>query len=154
CDFVEAVKQADFMLERRRRLHDISPFYFMPDDKTAASGFYYWGLNARRDYYQKLADRTTGKTGHLVAVLPEEAAVRTGPRDEGRFAGWSEPGFADAVWAKIRTTAPFYVNGFRDDAGYPYLGALWYRFSVDVPAAAKGKKVMLYAPAIETEVWG
>jgi hypothetical protein len=154
CDFVEAVRQADLMLERRQRLHAISPFYFMPDDKAPASGFYYWGLNARRDYYQKLADRTTGKTGDLVAVLPETTAFRTDPRDEGRFAGWFEPGFADAEWVKIRTTAPSYVSGFRDDAGYPYLGAMWYRFTVDVPAAAKGKKVMLYAPAIETEVWG
>ena len=31
---------------------------------------------------------------------------------------------------------------------------MWYRFTIDVPADAKGKTVKLYAPAIETEAWG
>ena len=31
---------------------------------------------------------------------------------------------------------------------------MWYRFTVDVPAAAAGKKVKLYSPAVETEAWG
>jgi hypothetical protein len=43
-----------------------------------------------------------------------------------------------------------------DETGYPtFLGALWYRFNVDVPASAKGKTVKLYVPTVETEahVW-
>jgi hypothetical protein len=153
CNFPEAVRQADYMLEQRRQLHALSPFYCMPDDKKAESGFYYWGLNARRDYYQKLADLTTGKAGDLVAVLPEEAAFRLDPRDEGRFARWYLPGFGDAGWQRQKTTMPFYAHGHRDVSGFPYLGALWYRLTVDVPPKFQGKKLMLYAPALETEAW-
>jgi hypothetical protein len=156
ANFVEAVKQADIMLEQRKALNALSSFYMMPDDKKAESGFYYWGLNARRDYYQKLADTTTGKTGDMVCVLPEKANFRIDSRDEGRFAGWFKPGFPDKDWQSFSTTVPFYVQGQgnRDASGYPYMGAMWYRFAVDVPADAGGKKVKLYAPAIETEAWG
>jgi hypothetical protein len=154
CNFAEAVKRADVMLARRKELHDLSPFYCLPDDKKAESGFYYWGLNARRDYYEKLADLTTGKKGHLVAVLPEKAAFTTDRRDEGRFARWYLPAQDARGWKTILTTKPFYAQGYRDRVGYPHMGALWYRFEVDVPASARGKKVKLYAPAIETEVWG
>jgi len=155
-DFLEAVKQADFMFEQRKQLHAISPFYMMPDDKTIESGFYYWGLNARRDYYQKLAELTTGKTGAMVALLPEKASFSIDPRDEGRFAGWFKPEFADKAWQTLSTTVPFYAqgDGYRDRSGYPYMGAMWYRFALDVPADAKGKTIKLYAPAIETEAWG
>ncbi len=144
------------MLEQRRQLHALSAFYMMPDDKKTESGFYYWGLNARRDYYQKLADMTTGKTGSMIAVLPEKASFRIDVRDEGRFAGWFRPEFGDKDWQSFSTTVPFYVQGQggRDAAGYPYMGAMWYRFTIDVPADAKGKTVKLYAPAIETEAWG
>ena len=154
CNFAEAVKQADYMLAQRKQLHDLSPFYCLPDDKKSESGFYYWGLNARRDYYQKLADMTTGPKGKLLVVLPEKTAFNTDVRDEGRFERWYLPTFPDKNWQQVFTTVPFYAQGYRDRIGYPHMGALWYRFQVDVPASAKGKKVKLYAPAIETEVWG
>jgi hypothetical protein len=154
CDFAEAVKQADRMLAQRKALHAISPMLFQPDDAASTSGFYYWGVVARRKYYQGLADRTTGKTGEKVAVLPEKARFRTDPRDEGRFAGWENPDFDDREWGEVRTTEPFYAQGHRDKSGYPYMGAMWYRLTVDVPAKALGKKVRLYLPAIETEAWG
>jgi sugar lactone lactonase YvrE len=154
CDFKGAVAQAGAMLERRKALHGLSPFYCQPDDAKPESGFYYWGIVARRDYYQKLADLTSGKAGTLVAVLPEKVAFRTDPRDEGRFAGWYAPGFADRGWERRPTTRPFYYPGHLDRQGYPYLGAIWYRFTVDVPATAAGRPVRLYAPAVETEAWG
>jgi hypothetical protein len=153
CNFAQAVKQADYMLAQRKQLSELSPFYCLPDDKKPESGFYYWGLNARRDYYQKLADLTSRVKGSLVAVLPEKAAFTTDPRDEGRFARWYLPAFAGKDWKPLLTTVPFYAQGYRDNVGYPYMGALWYRFDVDVPASAKNK-LKLYAPAIETEVWG
>jgi hypothetical protein len=154
CNFAEAVKQADVMLAQRKQLHALSPFFFLPDDAKPESGFYYWGVVARKAYYQKLADQVGGKTGDLVAVLPEEAHFRTDPRDEGRFAGWFAADLADKDWRSLHTTRPFYTQGYVDEQGYPYMGAMWYRFSLDVPAAVKGKKVRLYAPAVETEVWG
>jgi hypothetical protein len=155
CNFAEAVKQADHMLEQRKQLHALSPFYCQPDDAKAESGFYYWGVAARRDYYQNLADRLSGKTGDLVAVLPEKAEFRLDPRDEGRFAGWYSPDFADGDWQTVKTTAPFYLQGkgLLDEQGYPHMGAMWYRLTVDVPASAAGKKVVLYAPTVETEAW-
>jgi beta-galactosidase/beta-glucuronidase len=100
-----------------------------------------------------MADLTTGKTGEMIQVLPEQARFAVDPRDEGRFAGWQGPDFADRAWKTIPTTTPFYVHGHRDEQGYPYLGALWYRLEVEVPAKAKGKKVFLYAPAVESEAW-
>jgi hypothetical protein len=154
CNFAEAVKQADFMLQQRQALHALSPFLFLPDDAKPESGFYYWGIVARKAYYQKLADLTSGKTGQLVAVLPERTDFRTDPRDEGRFAGWFALDWPEKGWQQALTTRPFYDQGYRDEHGYPYLGALWYRFSVDVPADARGKQLRLYAPAVETEAWG
>jgi hypothetical protein len=154
CNFAEAVRQADVMLEQRRRLHALSPFYCQPEDSKPESGFYYWGLVARKKYYQQLADRVSGKTGELVLVLPEKTAFRMDLRDEGRFAEWYAADFADQGWGKLRTTEPFYAQGYRDRQGYPALGAMWYRFTVDVPASARGKTIRLYAPAVETEGWG
>jgi hypothetical protein len=153
CNFAEAVKQADHMLQRRQQLHALSPFYFVPDDSKPESGFYYWGLVARKAYYQKLADRVSGMTGELIAILPEKAGFHTDPRDEGRFAGWFAPAVPDQDWQKLLTTKPFYLQGYLDEQGYPHMGVLWYRFTLDVPAAAQGKRVFLYAPAIETEAW-
>jgi hypothetical protein len=153
CNFAEAVKQAEHMLAQRKQLHALSPMYFEPDDAKTDSGFYYWGVVARKQYYQKLADRVSGKTGELVAILPEKTAFRTDPRDEGRFAEWYDPDYPDKNWKTLLTTAPFYTQGYLDKKGYPYMGALWYRFGVDVPAAARGKKVHLYIPTVETEAW-
>ena len=139
CDFTAAVRQAERMLECRKRLAGISPFFCTPDDagNRLESGFYYWGLVARKEYYQKLADRLSGKTGTLAAVLPEVVPFQTDPRDEGRFSGWFAPEFDDRSWPKVRTTAPFYAQGHADGQGYPYLGAMWYRFAVDVPASGR-----------------
>jgi hypothetical protein len=154
ADFPEAARQAEYMLKQREPLFALNRAFFDIEPKTGESyGFYYWGTVARRDYYRKMADLTTGKTGAMVAVLPEQARFATDPRDDGRFVGWFEPAFDDRAWKVIPTTVPFYVQGYRDEQGYPYLGALWYRLEVDVPASAKGKKVMLYAPAVESEAW-
>src|SRR5258708_2047522 len=96
---------------------------------------------------------TSGKTGDLIAVLPEKAAFSTDPHDDGLFAEWYKPAFNDKGWPGVLTTHPFYAQGYTDEAGHTYTGQMWYRLKVKVPASAKGKKVMLYAPVIETEAW-
>jgi hypothetical protein len=154
CNFTEAVKQVDRMLACRKQLSALSPLYCTPDDATAESGFYYWGIVARKKYYQQLTDRVSGKDGNLVLVLPQKTAFHLDPHDEGRFAGWEQPGHRVEDWKPMSTTSPFYTHGHLDDRGYPYLGAMWYRFDVDVPAVAVGRKVHLYAPTVETEAWG
>ena len=100
-----------------------------------------------------MADLTTGKTGDMIAILPERAKFRTDPRDDGRFWQWYSPEFNEEDWDTILTTVPFYGQGYQDEQGYPYLGAIWYRMAVDAPAAAGGRQVRLYAPAVETEAW-
>lgn len=154
ANFTEAAKQAQRMVDVRKDATALSRFYFDPDPSTGESiGFYYWGSVARRNYYQKLADMTTGKTGDMVAVLPEKAKFKIDPRDDGRYMNWYAKDFNDNDWQLILTTMPFYGQGYRDQQGYPYMGAMWYRLEVNVPSSAKGKKIFLYAPAIETEAW-
>ena len=152
-DFAEAAKQAQRMLDLRPQLHAINSFFILPDEEGYKSGVWYWKVSDRRDFYQSLADKTTGKTGDLVAVLPERAQFRTDPHDEGRFAGWFAPDWVDESWGSALTTKPFYCQGYQDAQGHPYVGDLWYRAKVAVPQQFAGRKVTLCVPALETEAW-
>ncbi len=155
ANFEETAKQAQRMLDVRNQASRLSRFYFDPNPARGGDdvGYYYWGAAARRDYYKKLADMTTGKTGEMVAVLPEKAKFSIDPRDDGRYMGWYLPEFNDKEWKTILTTMPFYRQGYCDQQGYPYMGVIWYRLEVNVPSSIKNKKVFLYAPAVETEAW-
>ncbi|HPC28638.1 MAG TPA: DUF4838 domain-containing protein [bacterium] len=155
ANFGEAAKQAQRMLEVRAQASKFSRFYFDPNPARNMDdvGYYYWGSAARMAYYKKLADMTTGKTGEMIVVLPEKAKFSIDPRDDGRYMGWYLPEFNDNEWKTILTTIPFYGQGYRDQQGYPYMGAIWYRLEVNVPSSAKNKKIFLYAPAVETEAW-
>jgi hypothetical protein len=159
-NFAEAAKQAGRMMALRKQLHAINPFYIWFDETRYHSGIWYWGVLDRQKYYQSLADMTSGKTGDLIALLPEKAAFRTDPHDDGLFEEWYQPHAVGAGvsaspngWKPVSTTRPFYVQGYEDAQGHPYIGHIWYRLKVDVPASAKGKKVILYAPVVETEAW-
>jgi len=155
ADFAEAAKQAQRMLDVRKPATAISRYYWDPNPQTGeSSGFYYWGSVSRRNYYQEMADLTTGKTGEMIAVLPERAKFSIDPRDDGRSDWWFTPEFDDGKWSTILTTVPFLGQGpYLDKVGYPYMGAMWYRLKVDVPASAQGKTVKLYCAAAETEAW-
>ena len=151
-DFAAAARDAQRMLDLRAELHEIHLFFIMPDEGWAA-GIWYYGVTDRRDYFQSLADRMSGKTGDLVALLPDTAMFRTDPHDDGRFAEWYKPDLDQAGWKPIQTTRPFYVQGYQDEQGHPYVGHIWYRLNVDVPASAEARKVMLYASIVESEAW-
>jgi hypothetical protein len=161
ADFVEAAKQAQNILDSRKPATALSRFYWDLAGKGMNygrsgeyEGFYYWGNAMRRDENQKLADLTTGKTGELIAVLPERAKFSTDLRDEGRFDGWYRADFDDRKWQNMLTTLPFFAQGsYLDEKGFPYMGAMWYRLDVKVPASAKGKTVKLHASVAETEAW-
>ncbi|MDO8587482.1 MAG: DUF4838 domain-containing protein [Armatimonadota bacterium] len=153
CRFADAAKEAAHMMQLRGKMHEINPFLIEPDEKDYVSGVCYWTVTQRQKYYESLADLTSGKTGTLVAVLPEKAMFRTDPKDDGLLAEWYDPGFPLSGWKPIKTTRPFYVQGYQDKQCYPYLGYMWYRFDIDFPASAIGKKIMLYSPALETEGW-
>ncbi len=152
-NFAEAAKQAGRLMELRKQLHAINPFYIWFDETRYHSGIWYWGALDRQKYYQSLADMTSGKTGDLIALLPEKAAFRTDPHDDGLFEEWYQPRLNEKDWKPVSTTRPFYVQGYEDAQGHTYIGYLWYRLKVDVPASARGKKVILYAPVVETEAW-
>ncbi len=158
-DYAAAARQADIMLTIRPELHAISPFLMMPQEKNPKggvdlnSGVWYWGVADRAVYYRQLVDLVSGKAGKLVAMIPDQAAFRTDPQDEGRFAGWYESGWDTSGWDTITTSKPFYLQGFMDKKGSPFLGDVWYQFKVNVPAVTRSKKVFLYAPVVETEAW-
>lgn len=152
-DFAEAAGKADRMLAIRKELHAVNPFFIMPDENGYHTGVWYWKIADRRDFYRSLSDKISGKTGERVAVFPREAAFRTDPHDEGLFAGWHKPDVDQSRWRPIDTARPFYRQGYDDAEGRPYVGNLWYRFSVDVPPEARGKKVVLCVPLIATEAW-
>ena len=140
------------MLKLRKELHAINPFY-MPDGEGKPNDTFYWGVVDRIAYYQKLADKTSGKAGTPVAVLPTTARFQVDPHDDGRFAEWYSPGLDDSSWKDVETTAPFYTQGFRDVLGHMYLGSMWYRMTIDVPGSFRGKRIHLFAPTVETEAW-
>jgi hypothetical protein len=152
ADFAGAAREAARMMEARRQLHAIDPFFVWSDEKGYHTGIWYWGVQAREEYYRSLADRTSGKTGDLVALLPDSAQFRTDPHDDGVFAAWYRSGAASA-WGTVSTTRPFYAQGYADAQGHPYVGTIWYRWSVQLPESARGKKVSLYIPVVETEAW-
>jgi len=152
-NFAGAARQAQTMMDLRGKLHAIDPFYVWYDEERYHSGIWYWGVEDRRAYYQTLADKTSGKTGGLVALAPERAPFRTDPHDDGIAARWYAPGLSTDDWEPIVTARPFYIQGYEDAQGRPYTGAIWYRLSVDVPASAEGKQVRVYAPVVETEAW-
>lgn len=152
-DFAAAARHGERMMARRKDLHAISPFYCLENEKRYESGVYYWGVLERIDYYKKLADMTGGKAGQLVALLPERAKFQLDLHDEGRFADWYAATFNDSAWREIKTTAPFYTQGYADKQGHIYLGNMWYRMSVEVPASFAGKPVRIYAPTVAAEAW-
>ncbi len=152
-DFAGAARAAARMMRLRGELYKINPFYIWYDEERYHSGIWYWGVNDRKKYYRTLAYKLSGETGNLVAMLPETAMFRTDPHDDGIFAGWYKPGLDETAWRPILTTKPFYAQGYSDEHGHQYVGYIWYRLNVDVPKAAAGKTIMLYAPVVETEAW-
>ena len=152
-NFAAATSQADKMLSLRRQLHAINPFFIWPDEKGFHTGVWYWTITDRKNYYQSLVDKTTGKTGTLLAMAPRQVKFRVDPHEEGISAGWQQPAHLEKGWELADTTRPFYRQGHDDARGYPYLGHIWYRFNLDVPANAQGKKIMLCVPVVVTEAW-
>jgi len=139
--FDRAANYVQAMLDLRKQLHEINSFFIMSHEDGYQTGVWYWKVIDRKAYYQSLADKIAGVTGNLVAVLPKEAKFSIDPR------------YDDANWSTIRTTKPFYAQGYMDQNGFPYVGNIWYRLQVNVPAEAAGQNVFLYAPIVETEAW-
>lgn len=158
-DYAAAIRHADDMFAQRERLNQISAYFYFPESADPRlkyfAGSHYWNLTQRRAHYQKVSGMLTGGTGILVAKAPREVPFRLDDADLGRYARWYDPGFDRAGWRTIDTATPFYLQGdsMLDDRGVPYVGFMWYIFELDVPAAAIGKPIRLYAPIVATEAW-
>ncbi len=146
CHFREAAQRCAHMIALKAEMHTVTPFM----------GWYpypAYGVAWEQKRMEDLAQRIEGSKGRLVALLPETARFRLDPHDDGRYAGWFEPAFADSSWERVRTTAGWETQGHQDREGHPERGIGWYRMSVDVPDSAAGKPVRLLAPAVVSEVW-
>jgi hypothetical protein len=161
-----AARHARRMNEVLQPAMNISRFYWdieAYDNKKKAvgqaHGYYFWGTQQRAEVYRELSSKINGEKGRRLATLYERAKFKIDPRDDGRFDGWYEPSHDDAEWDEILTTQPFYAQGnYIDEQGFPYQGAMWYRFNLDIPNLDRQRKTAvntarLYALAAETEAW-
>ncbi len=158
-DYVQAIAHADAMFEQRMELNRISGYFHIPETKDPRrkyfAGSHYWNLTQRRAFYQKLLDYTTGKTGTLIVQAPRQVKFAKDDADLGRYARWYLPEYDRSNWRLIDTATPFYFqgDGMLDERGIPYTGYVWYVFELDVPAAAVGQPIELYAPIVAAEAW-
>lgn len=152
-DFAAAAEAGRRMLALRPPLHAISPFFIWPDENGYHTGVWYWKIADRVAWYTTQAERLGGKEGDLIAVCPAEADFALDPHDDGLHAGWYAPGTTWPGQRPLSTSRPFYRQGFADDQGHPWVGILWYRLRVAVPAEAAGRRVMLVVPTLTTEGW-
>jgi hypothetical protein len=146
CDFKGAGALADKMVASREAMNKISPFLGWHPSPL-------YEVDFESERMKKLAAMVNGPVGDLVAVLPEEAAFRTDPQDNGRFERWQDTATDISKWKKMKTTDGWEVQGLQDAAGRPYKGVAWYLFDIDVPTDVKGKTVFLHAPAVVNEAW-
>jgi len=151
----EAVKHGQEMLDIRKEISKVSIHLVEPIEglPNYSSGVWYWTVTDRMKYYQSLVDNVSGKTGDLVALAPAEALFRTDPCEDGIPKEWYNAGISTSDWKTLLTTRTFYSQGYKTNRGYPYVGSIWYKLKVRVPAHFKDRKIMLKIPSLEPEAW-
>jgi hypothetical protein len=150
-DFAGAVAKADTMRGLRDEAAKIDPALlphtpdWCKDQRSTLEWF--------RKTYQSLADQCGGEKGDLVAMFPAQWEFKTDPREMGTLEEWYKPGNG-GKWDAIDGTVYWEVQGYQDEAGWPYAGKAWYRGNVDVPAGAAGKPLRLTVGGVyNTGVW-
>lgn len=108
---------------------------------------------SQRAAYQEQADRAGGKLGDLVTLLPDVAAFKTDPHDEGIALRWFDVDLDETDWRPICTTRIWEGQGLTDERGYGYDGVGWYRMRVTVPEAYKGRRILLYCGGVFERAW-
>jgi hypothetical protein len=95
------------------------------------------------------------------ARIAREYSVISAPLREWKYSvdkenhaeaqGWNQSDFTDAEWK----TTDVGVETWSDLGLLDYMGTLWYRRSIDIPAVPEGKKVFLWIPSEdgELQVW-
>lgn len=146
CDFTAAAGHAGRMVELDERLNAITPFMGWHPYRA-------YGAKWEQKRMLRLAAKTDGREGRLVAVLPETARFRIDRHDDGRYERWQEASFDVSRWREIKTTDGWDAQGLQDRRGHPYKGVAWYQFDVDVPADTGPQRVFLCGPAVVNEAW-
>lgn len=146
CDYKAAAAAAVRMTELQEQLTTLAPF-------MGSHGRGLWGAEWEKKRMDKLTAMTDGPVGKLVAALPERAAFRTDPYDDGRFERWQNATTDLSGWKSVSTGMGWDAQGFQNEQGHPYKGVAWYCFDVDVPDVAAGKSVFLQGPAVINEAW-
>jgi hypothetical protein len=88
-------------------------------------------------------------------ALPARWRFRADPANQGRAQGWAEPGCDDAAWATLAVPGMWEDQGVTEanpampGAKRPYDGTAWYRTTVTVPEALRGKPLVLELGAID-----
>ncbi|MGQ9592104.1 MAG: DUF4838 domain-containing protein, partial [Planctomycetota bacterium] len=146
CDFPAAAARAGRMLEIQAELNRLTPF-------MGWRPYAVYDVEWEKKRMEALAAKTSGPEGELVAPLPEEAAFRTDPFDDGRYERWQDPAADTSSWKRIRAVTGWEAQGYQDAEGHPYRGVAWYQFDADVPPQVEGRRVFLCAPAVVSEAW-
>ena len=146
CQFARAATLAEGLTNRQAELNRLSPF-------LGYEPYAVYGPDWEAKRMHRLAEKTGGGAGQLIAVLPEAARARTDLFDDGRFERWQDTHFNDSGWKPLLTTRGWEDQGFIDVEGRAYRGVMWYRLTVDIPADAAGKSLWLFAPAVVNEAW-
>ena len=147
CDYAECICQAERMLDLRKQINDLTGFPSM------MTGEYAYTTEDRIKEWQGWLDKTNGKAGSLVAILPAEAKFKTDPHAEGYHFQWYNADLNEKGWKPILTTRGWEAQGYQDKRGFNYTGLAWYRMNADVPADAAGKQIILLMPGEVEEAW-
>ncbi|MBI4026442.1 MAG: DUF4838 domain-containing protein [Verrucomicrobia bacterium] len=150
-DFAVAAKEADRMLEIKKKIQAVNPFLYTFGERREQRNTFTLG---HKDRYEKLAAFTDGRKGRMVAPLPLEMNFMRDRFNEGVIAEWYAPGFDDRNWGKHSTFNVWNAQEPPEDAaGHDYDGYGWYRAVVKVPAEFAGKPVHLWLGGAINEGW-
>ena len=149
--FGDAEAAAERMLEHRRRLHEISPFFIAERQSDPPIRLFVRGLKQR---YAELAAMTSGETGSFVSALPLVMQFKRDRYNEGVVGEWYADQFDDTDWGTKNT----YLSWDQQDdpeseKGHDYDGYGWYRGSFHVPEHLQNRPVRFWCGGAVNEVW-
>jgi hypothetical protein len=146
-DYAEAVKQAQRAEDDNAKLIAIYSLFIGPKEHPDFN-------NGWMKRFKACQQMTNGETGTLVAKVPLETKFMRDVYNEGVVAEWYLPSFDDKGWGTKDTYLTWDQQDKPEDSkGHDYDGYGWYRFTVDVPAAAAGKPVKLHLGGVINEGW-
>jgi len=150
-DFAAAAAAAGRMQEDKVKLQAISPWLITVEQRATPRPYF---SDGRQLALHKLAARTDGTTGTLVAPLPLEMKFARDRFNEGVIAEWYDPQFDDRAWGTKNTFFTWEAQDAPEDAaGHDYDGYGWYRGTFDVPAGGAGGPLRLWLGGLINEGW-